>query len=115
MEILVTVAEYGFCTSTSNYKMLNVSLQSLQIQKIQSLKWVNIYQKLESCLMKPFIKSSIRKILFWEFRYFPQHIRLVPNFQPRYFLLIHASICSFSMNIFDELPSSLIDSNVSIR
>jgi hypothetical protein len=89
MEILVTVVEYTLCASTSTCNMLNVNLQSLQGQKIQSLKWVSIYLRPKNRLVKPLIKSSIREFMFWEFHYFPQHIRLVPEFQPRYLLLIH--------------------------
>jgi hypothetical protein len=88
MERLVMMVEYGFCASTSNCNMLNVSLQLLQRKKIQSFKWVSIYLRPESNLVKPLIKSSIQESMFWEFCYFPQHTRLVLEFQPRYLLVI---------------------------
>jgi hypothetical protein len=58
------MVENNFYASTSNYKMLNVSFQSLQIQKIQSFEWENIYLKSKSHLVKSLIKSSIRESLF---------------------------------------------------
>jgi len=58
-------------------------------KKIRVLEWVSIYLRLESCLVKPLIKSSIGKSMFWEFCYFRQHTILVLEFQPRYLLLIH--------------------------
>jgi hypothetical protein len=55
----MTMVEYSFCASASNYNMLNVNLQLFQGQKIQSLKWVNIYLRPKSPLMKSLIKISI--------------------------------------------------------
>jgi hypothetical protein len=43
MEILVIVAKNSLYASTSYYKMLNVSFQSFQVQKIKSFKRERIY------------------------------------------------------------------------
>jgi hypothetical protein len=60
MEILLMVVEYSLCAATSNYNMLNVSLQSFQGQKkrkfhmgkhlpkTKKLPYETIYQKFHS-------------------------------------------------------------------
>jgi len=100
MERSVTVAKYSFCTSTSNYKMHNVNLQSFQIQKIQSLGWVIIYLRLEIALWSHLSKVPSENPCFGNY--------VVSFNTPYWFQSFNQNTCSFVTYVEASICSFLV-------